>query len=76
MLLPLTQACGLSSQHLSPVRSLLVPCTWMAPKESSVGIWLTAQTDLIKQQTKGDRDGLYDILCFVPLCAVDQNRKV
>jgi hypothetical protein len=31
----------------------------MAPKESTIRIWWAAQTDLIKQQTKDDRDSLY-----------------
>jgi hypothetical protein len=28
-----------------------------------INLWLTAQTELIKQRTKDDRDGLRDILC-------------
>jgi hypothetical protein len=28
-----------------------------------INLWLTAQTELIKQQTEDDRDGLRDILC-------------
>jgi hypothetical protein len=39
----------------------------MAAKESTVRLWSTAQTDLIKLQIRDDGDSLYDFLCLVVL---------
>jgi hypothetical protein len=39
------------------------PCLLHMSGTKGINLWLTAQTELIKQQTKDDRDGLRDILC-------------
>lgn len=39
------------------------PCLLHMSGTKGINLWLRAQTELIKQQTKDDRDGLPDIPC-------------